>query len=91
MGSFFAVFVLLTGTLLVCSVPVLVVAQRRDRLDVSRRFMQAAVLTGLTAGLATFAFDSIDSGFIGVVAALAAIYVVVVVIAAVVMSRGEAA
>ena len=91
MGSLFAVFVLLTGTLLVCSVPVLVVAQRRDRLDVSRRFMQAAVLTGLVAGLATFAFDSLDSGFVGVVAALTAIYVIVVVITAMAMSRGGGA
>ena len=87
MGSFLAVFALLTGTLLVCSVPVLVVAQRRDRLDISRRFMRGAVLTGLSAGFASVGFGSLDAGFIGVVAAMTAIYVVMVVIAVIVMSR----
>ena len=91
MSSFFTVFVLLTGTLLVCSVPVLVVAQRCGRLDVSRRFMRAAVLTGLTAGLSTLAVDVLDAGFFGVVALVVAVYVVAVIVAAVVMSRAETA
>lgn len=89
MGSFFAVFVLLTGTLLVCSVPVLVVAQRRDRLEVSRRFMRAAVLIGLLAGMATFGFDRLDSGFVGLVATVTALYVAAVLISAIVMSRSD--
>lgn len=87
MGQFFAVFVLATGTLLVGSVPVLVVAQRSDRLDVSRRFMGASVLIGLLAGLATLAGDTGDAGFAGALVLVCGAFFVVVLVTAVAMSR----
>ena len=100
MNAFFAVAVLTTGALLVCSVPVLVVAQRRERLDVSRRFLIAAMGIGLFFGASAAASDRLvgqcaesgsiaclDFGFTGLLFLVGVIYVIAALAAAVHLSR----
>ena len=81
------VFVLLTATLLVCSVPALVVAQRRDRIDVTRRFVRGAILVGVGAAIATLFFDRLGSRFVGLMVTLVVLYTAAGLVAALVMSR----
>ena len=70
-----------------CSVPVLVVAQRRERLDVSRRFMRGSIAIGLVAGTATLFVDDVGSGFVVAVLLVVLLYVATVLVAAVTLSR----
>ena len=100
MDTFIAVFALATGALMVCSVPVLVVAQRRNRLDVSRKFLWAAVSIGLFFGVSAVASDRLtdecvgsgstsclDFGFTGFMFLVGVIYVVAAVAVAISLNR----
>lgn len=100
MGTFLAVLASVTGGLLICSVPALVVAQRRSRFDVSRRFVRAAVVIGVFFGLAAAASDRLveectgsgsiaclDVGYAGLLLLVVAVYLIVSLATAIVMSR----
>ena len=100
MGTFLAVLASVTGFLVLCSVPALVVAQRRNRFDVSRRFVRSAVAIGVFFGLSAAASDRLvgqctgsgsitclDVGYAGLLVVVTAIYLIVALTTAIVMSR----
>lgn len=100
MTGFFGVLVFVTGVLLVCSIPVFIVARRRARPRIARRFLVAAGVIGLFFAASALASDQLvddcgsaggtacfDAGFSGMLFFVVGGYVTVALVAAFVLAR----
>lgn len=61
MATFLAAFFLVTGLLLVCGVPVFVLAWRKGRTKTARRFLVAAAVLGLFSAAVAAASERLEN------------------------------
>ncbi len=100
MTTFFGALFSITGILLLCSLPVLIVARRQKRPQVARRFLVAAGSIGLFFAASAAASEQLkedcgasgsiaclDVGFVGLLYFVAGGYIIAALVVAIVIGR----